>query len=82
VPVIGDEDDNAILIRGIVNGLSVEERGDRGKEGLCVVAAVGKEPRLARWMSAKVKNGIYVFEVPRKMLTNGAAEEEEVEADA
>jgi ribosomal RNA-processing protein 9 len=78
--VNGTSDENAILIRGIVNGLSVEERGDRGKEGICIVAAVGREPRLARWMSAKVKNGIYVFEVPRKMLTNGAAEEEEQEA--
>jgi ribosomal RNA-processing protein 9 len=73
----GDSNENAALIRGIVNGLSVQERGDRGKEGLCVVAAVGKEPRLARWMSAKVKNGIYVFEVPRKSLTNGDAEESE-----
>jgi ribosomal RNA-processing protein 9 len=63
-----DGDDNGILIRGIVNGLSVEERGDRGKDGLCIVAAVGKEPRTARWMAAKVKNGIYVFEVERKSL--------------
>ncbi|KAF1914896.1 small nucleolar ribonucleo protein complex subunit [Ampelomyces quisqualis] len=69
--VNGDSNENAILIRGIVNGLSVQERGDRGKEGLCIVAAVGKEPRLARWMSAKVKNGIHVFEVPRKTLANG-----------
>jgi ribosomal RNA-processing protein 9 len=77
--VNGDSSEGAILIRGIVNGLSVQERGDRGKEGLCIVAAVGKEPRLARWMSAKVKNGIYVFEVPRKSLTNGTAEESEQE---
>jgi ribosomal RNA-processing protein 9 len=69
--VNGDSEENTILIRGIVNGLSVQERGDRGKDGLCIVAAVGKEPRLARWMSAKVKNGIYVFEVPRKSLVNG-----------
>ncbi|KAH5621398.1 hypothetical protein HBI23_240610 [Parastagonospora nodorum] len=84
IPVADDEDmvnENAILIRGIVNGLSVQERGDRGKEGLCVVAAVGREPRLARWMSAKVKNGIYVFEVPRKSLANGAGDESEAEAE-
>ncbi|KAH7077347.1 WD40-repeat-containing domain protein [Paraphoma chrysanthemicola] len=77
--VNGDTSEDTILIRGIVNGLSVQERGDRGKDGLCIVAAVGKEPRLARWMSAKVKNGIYVFEVPRKSLTNGAAEPDEGE---
>ncbi|RII10448.1 hypothetical protein CUC08_Gglean006438 [Alternaria sp. MG1] len=75
--VNGDAKDGAILIRGIVNGLAVQERGDRGKDGLCIVAAVGKEPRLARWMSGKVKNGIYVFEVPRKGLTNGTADEDE-----
>lgn len=75
----GDSHENAILIRGIVNGLSVQERGDRGKDGLCIVAAVGKESRTARWMSAKVKNGIQVFEVPRKVYMNGAAEDQEVE---
>lgn len=73
--VNGDSHEGPILIRGIVNGLSVQERGDRGKDGLCIVAAVGKEPRVARWMSANVKNGIYVFEVSRKSLTNGEAEE-------
>jgi ribosomal RNA-processing protein 9 len=79
--VNGNARDDAILIRGIVNGLAIEERGDRGKDGLCVVAAVGKEPRLSRWMSAKVKNGIYVFEVPRKGLANGTTGgEEEAEA--
>jgi ribosomal RNA-processing protein 9 len=72
-----EEGEDGVLIRGIVNGLSVQERGDRGKEGLCVVAAVGKEPRLARWMSGKVKNGIYVFEVPRKALHKDTADDEE-----
>ncbi|KAF2134123.1 WD40 repeat-like protein [Dothidotthia symphoricarpi CBS 119687] len=72
--------DDVILIRGIVNGLSVQERGDRGKDGLCIVAAVGREPRLARWMSAKVKNGIHVFEVPRKVVENGVEDESGTEA--
>lgn len=79
--VNGDAQDEAVLIRGIVNGLSVQERGDRGKEGLCIVAAVGKEPRLARWMSGKVKNGLYVFEVSRKSLANGDAEESGAEEE-
>jgi ribosomal RNA-processing protein 9 len=72
-----NSNEDATLIRGIVNGLSIQERGDRGKDGLCIVAAVGKEPRLARWMSGKVKNGIYVFEVPRKSLVNDTADEED-----
>ncbi|KAH9860331.1 hypothetical protein J1614_011661 [Plenodomus biglobosus] len=71
----GDTKNDGILIRGIVNGLSVQERGDRGKEGLCIVAAVGKEPRLARWMAGKVKNGLYVFEVPRKSLVNDGGDD-------
>ncbi|KAK3197371.1 hypothetical protein GRF29_1536g1546430 [Pseudopithomyces chartarum] len=58
--------DGPSLIRGIVNGLCVQERGERGKDGLCIVAAVGKEPRLARWMSRKVPNSLYVFEVSKK----------------
>jgi ribosomal RNA-processing protein 9 len=84
IPIVQDEsmvNDNSknegMLIRGIVNGLAVQERGDRGKDGLCIVAAVGKEPRLGRWMSGKVKNGIYVFEVARKSLANGTSDEEE-----
>ncbi|KAF2845102.1 small nucleolar ribonucleoprotein-like protein complex subunit [Plenodomus tracheiphilus IPT5] len=70
------DDENAVLIRGIVNGLSVQERGDRGKDGLCIVAAVGKEPRLARWMAGRVKNGLYVFEVSRKSLVDGSEGDE------
>lgn len=68
------------LVDGIVNGLSVCERGERGKEGLCIVAAVGKTPRLGRWMKQDVNNGIAVFEVPRKMALNGV-EDDSVEED-
>ncbi|KAF2242749.1 WD40 repeat-like protein [Trematosphaeria pertusa] len=69
-----DGEDDSIIIRGIVNGLSAQERGERGKEGLCIVAAVGKEARLGRWMSGKVPNGIYVFEVPKKVVANATTE--------
>jgi len=62
-------------IRGVVNDIAVFERGDRGKDGLCVVVAVGKEHRLGRWMTVpKARNGAVVFEVPRvprPMKTNG-----------
>ncbi|KAF2178528.1 small nucleolar ribonucleoprotein-like protein complex subunit [Zopfia rhizophila CBS 207.26] len=72
---------DAIIIRGIVNGLSVCERGDQGKEGLCIVAAVGKEPRLGRWMKGKGRNGIHVFEVPKKIISNGVVEDAAEEAE-
>ncbi|KAK7180608.1 hypothetical protein DPSP01_006444 [Paraphaeosphaeria sporulosa] len=63
--------DTMAIMRGIVNGLSVQERGERGRDGLCVVAAVGKEPRLARWMTAKAPNSLHIFEVSKKALENG-----------
>ncbi|KAF2815850.1 small nucleolar ribonucleoprotein complex subunit [Mytilinidion resinicola] len=79
-----DSDDNSeerLQVRGIVNDLSVFERGDRGKDGLCVVAAVGKEHRLARWTTFKNgRNGAVIFEVPRKgVIQNGSANVEDAE---
>jgi ribosomal RNA-processing protein 9 len=74
--------EDGTIIRGIVNGLSVCERGDRGKDGICIVAAVGKEPRLGRWMGGKGgRNGIYVFEVPRKMYAKDVEDQEEAAAE-
>jgi ribosomal RNA-processing protein 9 len=62
------------MIKGVVNDIAMFERGDRGRDGLCVVVAVGKEHRLGRWKTTKGgRNGALVFEVPRvkKELTNG-----------
>lgn len=69
------------LVRGIVNDLSIFERGDKGKDGFCVVAAVGKEHRLARWTTFKDgRNGAVIFEVPRKgVFQNGSASVEDAE---
>ncbi|KAI1503515.1 WD40-repeat-containing domain protein [Biscogniauxia marginata] len=53
-------------IKGVVNDIALFERGDRGKDGLCVVVAVGKEHKLGRWLRVnKGRNGAVVFEVPR-----------------
>jgi ribosomal RNA-processing protein 9 len=73
--------ENLALIRGIVNGLSVCERGERGKEGLCIIAAVGKEARLGRWMSGGGRNGIMVFEVTKKSKVNGVEHDSEGDED-
>lgn len=54
-------------IRGVINDIAVFERGDRGKDGLCVVAAVGTEHRFGRWKSVSGRNGAVVFEVGRKV---------------
>ena len=53
------------VVRGVVNDLSVFERGERGKDGICIVAAVGTEHRLGRWKKMKGRNGVVVFEVGR-----------------
>lgn len=54
------------LIKGIVNDISFFERGEKGKDGLCVVIALGKEHRLGRWKKMTGgRNGAMVFEVPR-----------------
>lgn len=53
------------VVRGVINDISIFERGDRGKEGVCVVVATGKEHRLGRWEKVAGKNGAMVFEVTR-----------------
>ncbi|KAF3065040.1 putative WD repeat-containing protein C2E1P5.05 [Daldinia childiae] len=66
------------LVKGIVNDIALFERGERGKDGLCVVVGVGKDHRLGMWKKIKGgKNGAVVFEVPRTRLEleNGVAGE-------
>ncbi|CZS94102.1 related to a component of the yeast U3 snoRNP Rrp9p [Rhynchosporium agropyri] len=71
-------------IRGVINDISLFERGDRGKDGVCVVVAVGKEHRMGRWIKVPGgKNGGVVFEIPRVPApkSNGdSAQEESVDA--
>jgi ribosomal RNA-processing protein 9 len=69
-------------VKGVINDISVFERGERGKDGVCIVAAIGKEHRMGRWKRAPGRNGAVVFEVPRieKPKTNGVAHESDDEA--
>ncbi|KAM7198071.1 WD40-repeat-containing domain protein [Naviculisporaceae sp. PSN 640] len=65
-------------IRGIINEIAVFERGDRGKDGVCVVVAMGKEMRLGRWKVIKEgKDGAVIFEIPR--LERGHKKQQEDE---
>jgi ribosomal RNA-processing protein 9 len=53
-------------VKGVINDISIFERGDRGKDGVCVIVAVGVEHRLGRWLDQmEGKNGSVVFEIPR-----------------
>ncbi|KAF7188235.1 putative WD repeat-containing protein C2E1P5.05 [Pseudocercospora fuligena] len=57
------------LVEGIINDLAIEDRGERAKDGIIVIAAVGKEHRLGRWREFEDgKNYSVLFEVPRKVL--------------
>lgn len=61
------------LVRGIINDIAMFERGDRGRDGLCVVVVTGKEMRLGRWKYMKEgRCGAVVFEVPRVATRNQA----------
>ncbi len=51
------------VISGIINDIAIFERGDRGKDGICIVAAVGSEHRLGRWIKKKGKSGAVAFDV-------------------
>lgn len=76
--------DSQASARGIINDISVFERGDRGKDGVCIVAAVGKAHRLGNWQKTPAgRNGAVVFEVSRKKISNGVnghADEDKEEA--
>jgi ribosomal RNA-processing protein 9 len=61
----GSERELEPCARGVVNDIDVF---GRGKDGVCVVVALGKEHRLGRWMKVKGKNGAMMFEIPRYTL--------------
>jgi ribosomal RNA-processing protein 9 len=61
------------VVSGIVNDLAIVDRGERAKDGVLVIAAVGKEHRLGSWKVMEEeqggKNHAVLFEVPRKVLS-------------
>lgn len=72
----GEED----VVRGIVNGIAVFERGERGKEGLVICVATAREMRKGKWMKMSARNGGMVLEVERAVLEAGGAVAVEGEA--
>ena len=66
VDLAGTAEFEQSLVKGVINDIALFERGDRGKDGLCVVIATGKEIRLGRWLvTKKGRCGAMIFEVPR-----------------
>lgn len=72
------------IVSGIVNDLAIVDRGDRAKDGVMVIAAVGKEHRLGSWKVVEAGiNYSVLFEVPRKVLQDeGKADSSVEEKDA
>ena len=51
-------------IRGVINDLQILERGHRMQDGICVLAAIGREHRLGRWKhNSRWTNGAVVYEL-------------------
>ncbi|KAL9638946.1 MAG: hypothetical protein Q9204_001307 [Flavoplaca sp. TL-2023a] len=67
------KEDQGTIVRGIINDIEIFERGDRGKDGLCVVIATGKEHRMGRWKTLRGKNGACIFEVPNRQACEPGA---------
>lgn len=59
-------------ILGVINDMAIIDRGERGKDGVLIAAAVGKEHRLGRWREFdEGRNQVVMLQVPRKGLVNG-----------
>ena len=54
------------IARGVVNGISIGESGEKGKEVLHVAIALGKEMRLGRWITVPGKNGAVLFRIEKQ----------------
>ncbi|RCI08241.1 hypothetical protein L249_6232 [Ophiocordyceps polyrhachis-furcata BCC 54312] len=81
---VNRKDEHSRPLPGIVNDIAVFERGDRGCDGLCVVAVVAREHRLGRWTVHRgARSGGFIFEVPRVVAAsvNGACEDEKGDAE-
>ncbi|CAK7218749.1 pre-rRNA processing protein [Sporothrix eucalyptigena] len=58
--------DSKFSLHGVVNDIAAFERGERGRDGLSVVVAVGQEHRLGRWgRQPGARNCAVVFEIGR-----------------
>lgn len=64
-------------VRGVINDLAVFERGERGQDGISVVAAIGKEHRLGRWYNLPGRNYSMLFNISKQALENGLVGEKE-----
>ena len=54
-------------VRGVVNGISIIERGEKGNERLVICVGTGRELRMGQWLKIEGRNGGYVLEVERKL---------------
>jgi len=55
-------------LKGVINDIAVFERGEKARDGICVIAALSTEHRFGRWTLGnrnKGRNGGVVYEIKR-----------------
>lgn len=81
-PATQDASASGAEIKGVINDLAIIDRGDRGKDGVLIAAAVGKEHRLGRWREFdEGRGGVVMLQVPKKVLKNGLENDDEGEME-
>lgn len=59
-------------INGIINDIAIVDKGERGKDGIMIAVAVGKEHRLGRWKrTLDGRDRVLLFQVPKKGTDSG-----------
>lgn len=61
------QEDSQRNVKGVINGLAVFEAPD-SDEDLAVVAAVGREFRLGRWMQVEGQNTVVMFRIRKASM--------------
>lgn len=61
---------------GAVNDIAISDRGDRAKDGVIIIAAIGDSHRLGRWTEWKDgRNRAVLLDIPRKTTSAMQADE-------
>ena len=70
---VSEVSQESTTVRGFVNDLAIFERGERGQDGITIVAAIGKEHRLGRWAGLPGKNYSMLFNISKQALNGETA---------
>ncbi|KAL9605140.1 MAG: hypothetical protein Q9219_000074 [cf. Caloplaca sp. 3 TL-2023] len=77
-----EEGEEQRFVKGVINDIDIFERGERGKDGLCVLIATAKEHRFGRWKRHQGKNGAAFFEVHPNLILDPAVNDDRLSDEA